>query len=51
MSTKKSNEHETSDQTVKHDETSKKSEEMAAVTVKEPEKSRSIAPFLPMKNG
>ena len=45
VSTKNSTEHKTSDQTVKHDETSKKSEGMVAVTVKEPEESQSIAPL------
>ena len=43
--TKNSNEHKTSDQTMKHDETSKKSEGMVAVTVKEPEESLCIAPL------
>lgn len=45
VSTKNSNEHKTSDQTIKHDETSKKSERMVAVTVKEPEESLCIAPL------
>ena len=45
VSTKNSNEYETSDQTVKHDGTSKKSEGMVAVTVKEPKESLSIAPL------
>lgn len=45
VSTKTSNEHRTSDRTIKHDETSKKSEGMVAVTVKEPEESLCIAPL------
>lgn len=45
VSTKNSNEHKTSDQTIKHDETSKKSERMVAVTVREPEESLCIAPL------
>ena len=45
VSTKNSNEHKTSDQTIKHDETSKKSEGMVAVTVKEPKELLCIAPL------
>lgn len=45
VSTKNSNEHKTSDRTIKHDETSKKSEGMVAVTVKEPKESLCIAPL------
>ena len=45
VSTKNSTEHKTSDQTVKNDETSKKSDGMVAVTVKEPEESLCIAPL------
>ena len=45
VNTKNSNEHKTSDQTMKHDETSKKSEGMVAVTVKEPEESLCIGPL------
>lgn len=45
VSTKNSTEHKTSDQTLKHDETSKKSEGMVAVTVKEPKESLCIAPL------
>ena len=45
VSTKNSNEHKTSDQTIKHDEYCQKSEGMVAVTVKEPEESLCIAPL------
>ena len=45
VSTKNSNEHNTSDQTIKHDENCQKSVGMVAVTVKEPEESLCIAPL------
>jgi len=45
VSTKNSNEHKTSNESVKHDKTSKESEGMVAVTVKEPEESLYIAPL------
>lgn len=45
VSAKNSNEHKTSDQTIKHDENCQKSEGMVAVTVKEQEESLCIAPL------